>query len=85
MIGGVSGISGSLTSAVGGTSPPVIGEVAGRARDPPVHSAPTKISGSLTSAVGGTSPPVIGEVAGRARDPPVHSAPTKISDSSPLP
>ena len=39
MIGGVSGISGSLTSAVGGPTPPGIGEVAGRARDPPVPSA----------------------------------------------
>ena len=39
MIGAVSGISGSLTSAVGGPTQPGIGEVAGRARDPPVHSA----------------------------------------------
>ena len=35
----MSGISGSLTSAVGGPTPPGIGEVAGRARDPPVPSA----------------------------------------------
>ena len=57
--GGVSGISTSLTSAVGGITSLRIGGGGG------VSGAST----SLTSAVGGIAPLMIGGVAGRARVP----------------
>ena len=60
MIGGVSGISTSLTSAVGGITSLRIG-----------GGGVSGASTSLASAVGGIAPLMIGGVAGRARDPQV--------------